>query len=378
MSQTKIAIVYDWIDKWGGVERVLLALHELFPSAPFYTSYYDHQKAKWAQDFDIKTSFIQRLPRFIQSSRVLSLPLYPYAFESFNFERYDLVISVTSSFAKGVITRPETKHICYLLTPTRFLWSHSGDYGKLGRLGILGRLGEGYKKKMREWDYVAAQRPDKIISISQTVAERCTHYYRRDSEVIYPPFDEQYWLTVNSKVKEQGFDSEWKDKDYFLIVSRLEKYKKVDLVIKTFEKFVDKHLIIVGSGSEEQKLKNNSPQNVTFLHHVSDEELISLYSHAQALIMPQEEDFGYVSVESQFLGTPVIAYRKGGATETVTEGETGVFFDEQSTESLGGALERFAAISYNLRTKSKEEGPKNVQKYSKEKFRERFLKACNI
>lgn len=161
MVAEKVAIVYDWVDKWGGVERVLLALHELFPKAPLFTSYIDQKGALWARNFDVHTSFIQSLPTFIKSHRALSLPFYPYAFESINFNEYDLVISVTSSFAKGIITRPETKHITYLLTPTRFLWTHCQEYGVKG----MNLLGELYRKRLREWDYIVAQRPDTIISL---------------------------------------------------------------------------------------------------------------------------------------------------------------------------------------------------------------------
>ena len=194
----RIAIVYDWIDKWGGVERVLLTLHKMFPEAVFYTSYFDSVKAGWAKDLKIKTSFIQKLPDFIKKSRIASLPFYPFAFESFNFNEFDLVISVTSSFAKSIITQPKTKHVCYLLTPTRFLWSHKKDYLN-NRL--VSYLVHGYLEKTKKWDYVAAQRPDKIISISQAVADRCLKYYKRRSEVIYPPFNIDYWREIKSKIK---------------------------------------------------------------------------------------------------------------------------------------------------------------------------------
>lgn len=174
-TDRKIAIVYDWIDKWGGVERVLLTLHKIFPEAVFYTSYFDPENAGWAKDLKIKTSFIQSLPGFIKNSRIASLPFYPFAFESFNFNEYDLVISVTSSFAKSIITQPKTKHICYLLTPTRFLWSHQKDYFKKNIINNY------YLKKLKDWDFVTTRRPDKIISISQTVAKRCLKYYHRQT-----------------------------------------------------------------------------------------------------------------------------------------------------------------------------------------------------
>ncbi len=223
----KIAIVYDWIDKWGGVERVLLTLHEMFPQAVFYSSYYSPQKAGWAKDLKIKTSFIQKFPRFVRENRTVSFPFYPYAFESFNFNNYDLVISVTSSFAKSVITKPRTFHICYLLTPTRYLWMNEDLYIKNN---FTRSVLSGYFQKLKEWDYVAAQRPDKIISISKTVADRCRKFYKRESEVIYPPFDIQYWEKIKYEIlnSKSEINSNFKiiNKKYFLVVSRLEPYKK--------------------------------------------------------------------------------------------------------------------------------------------------------
>ncbi|HEX7542753.1 MAG TPA: glycosyltransferase, partial [Patescibacteria group bacterium] len=301
-SEKKIAIVYDWIDKWGGVERILLILHEMFPEADFYTSYFDSKNASWAKNLKIKTSFLQRFPDFIKKSRILSFPFYPYAFESFDFSDYDLVISVTSSFGKSIITKPGTQHICYLLTPTRYLWSHEKEYFKNK---LLRSLVTGYLDFIKKWDFVSAQRPDKIISISETVKNRCLKYYKRNSEVIYPGFDINYWKNIKdqvSKIKETDQISKiLRNKEYFLLVSRLESYKKVDLTIKVFNK-LNKPLIIVGKGSEENKLKQIADKNIIFLSKLSDIELGTLYSNAQALIMPQEEDFGYVSLEAQFLG----------------------------------------------------------------------------
>ena len=194
----KIAIVYDWIDKWGGVERVLLVLHEMFPKATFFTSVYNPLRAAWAKRLKIKTSFMQGLPGFIKKQRIISTPLYPFAFESFNFNEFDLVISVTSSFAKSIITQPGTLHVCYLLTPARFLWSHEKDYirSPLARF-LLG----GYLDYLKSWDKTSAQRPDKIISISGAVKNRAKKYYGRDSGMIYPPFDTDYWLKIKSEIQ---------------------------------------------------------------------------------------------------------------------------------------------------------------------------------
>ncbi len=370
-SDKKIAIVYDWIDKWGGVERVLLDLHKIFPKAVFYTSYFDKEKASWAKDLKIETSFLQKFPDFIKKSRILSFIFYPFAFESFDFSEYDLVISVTSSFAKSIITKPGTRHICYLLTPTRYLWSHEKDYIKKSyELWV-----RGYVDLLKKWDYVAAQRPDKIISISGTVRTRCQKYYKRDSEVVYPGFDTEYWKNIKEQISKSKVTDQiskiLNNKKYFLLVSRLEQYKKVDLAIKVFNK-LNKKLVIVGEGSQYGKLKQLAGENITFLSTLSDVELGDLYSNAQALIMPQEEDFGYVALESQFFECPVIAYKKGGAKETIIDGKTGIFFTDQTGQSLKRAVERFDRIKYNLKHGTLKFGSENVERFSKKKFTNEF------
>ena len=374
LYQKKIAIVYDWIDKWGGVERVLLNLHEMFPEAVFYTSYFDEIKAEWAKDLNIKTSFLQKFPDFIKKSRILSFIFYPFAFESFDFSGYDLVISITSSFAKSIITKPRTKHICYLLTPTRYLWSHKQDYIKNN---LINYLISGYLDMFKNWDLVVSQRPDKIISISETVRERCKKYYKRDSEVMYPGFDVEYWKGIKSEIRNPKFETNSKFKilnsKFFLVISRLEPYKRVDLAIKVFNR-LNKQLVIIGEGSQEKKLKQIAGKNITFLSKLSDVELGSFYSSAQALIMPQEEDFGYVSLEAQLFGCPVLAYKKGGVLETIIENKTGIFFDNQDERSLSQAIERFNKIEYNLKSEAREIGLSNVEKFSKEKFINKFIK----
>ena len=378
LSNKRIAIVYDWIDKWGGVERVLLTLHALFPEAVFYTSYYDEKGASWAEDLTIKTSFIQKLPQFIKKSRLLSLPLYPYAFESFDLSEYDIVISVTSSFAKGIITRPETLHLCYLLTPTRYLWVYPETYNQ----GWLQIIKNTFAEKLREWDWIAAQRPDKYVSIAHVVSERCKTFYGRHAEVLYPPFDLDYWKNLKAKV-EHGATSVSSsvghilNKEYYLVVSRLETYKKVDMVIKTFNNLPNKQLVIVGKGTELDTLQKIAKGNVTFFNTVTDEDLAILYKHAQALIMPQEEDFGYVALESQSMGTPVIAYPKGGALETVKSEETGLFFSEQTVASLSQALERFELISYNVKHSLDEKREQHLSQFSSDNFQKQFINLIN-
>jgi len=269
----RVALVYDRLNKWGGAERVLLVLHKLFPDAPLYTSVYNKKKASWADVFDIRTSFLQKIPDASSSHEILA-PLMPLAFESFSFDEYDLVISLTSESAKGIITKPHTLHVCYCLTPTRYLWSGYDEYFKNPYLRYLAKPAVSY---LRMWDKVAASRPDRYIAISQEVKRRIKKYYDRDSEVIYPPVE-----FGRSTFSSLGGNP---PAPYFLIVSRLVPYKKIDIAIKVFNK-LKLPLKIVGVGSEEKKLKNMSNNNIEFLGYLTDKELVRYYSDCCALIFP--------------------------------------------------------------------------------------------
>lgn len=331
----KVALVYDRVNKWGGAERVLLALHRIFPDAPLYTSVYYPKKAEWAKVFDVRPSFLQKFP-LARSHHELYAALMPLAFESFNFDELDLVISVTSEAAKGIITKPETLHICYCLTPTRYLWSGYEDY--FGNK-ILRFISKPIINYLRIWDKIAAQRPDKIVAISNEVRNRIRRYYGRDSKVIYPPLSlpsTDYSLRPSKKTAVGSSPSE----GYFLIVSRLVPYKKIDLAVKVFNK-LNLPLKIVGTGSEEGKLKLIANENIEFLGYLTDEELVKYYKECRALIFPGKEDFGLTILEAQSFGKPVIAFRGGGALETIVENKTGIFFDLSSQKSLEGALRKF-------------------------------------
>jgi len=303
----------------------------------------------------INTSFIQNLPSFIKNNRILSFPLYPYAFESFDFSQYDLVISITSSFAKGIITKPGTRHICILLSPTRYLWQDENKYIN----PIFRALLKPYIDSIKEWDKIVANRPDEIYSISKTVAGRCKKYYSIESKVLYPPFDMEYWEKFgNSKVVIPG-------KKYYLIVSRLEPYKKIDIAIKAFNK-LGINLLIVGNGTQKNYLKSISAKNIDFIDEcINDEDLSAIYQNAQGLIIPQEEDYGYVSLEAQIFNCPVIAYKKGGVTETAIENKTAIFFEDQTSYSIIKAIEKHIKINYTL----KQNFDKNhLEKFSKKNF----------
>jgi glycosyltransferase involved in cell wall biosynthesis len=326
---TKIAIVYDRIVKWGGAERLLLDLNKIFPQADLFTSIYKPQSALWAQAFpQVKTSFLNRLPNFLKHHEFLA-PLMPLAFESFDFSDYNLVLSVTSEFAKAIVTPPKTKHICILLTPTRYLWSHQKTYGLKGSL----------LRYFQKYDQVIAHRPDKIIAISHHVAKRCQKYYGLKPRIIYPP------ASVLKNPKNTIYDIPYTK--YYLVVSRLVKYKKVDLAIKACQK-LKRNLVIVGAGHQQKYLRSiANPQSITFYQNISDQKLAYLYQHCQALLMPQEEDLGLVALEAQSFGKPVITYSYSGATELIKFNQTGFIFKTQSVSALIQIIKRLEKTTVN-------------------------------
>ena len=359
MKNLKIALVYDWLDSWGGAERVLLLLHKIFPTAPLYTSIYNSKKASWAKTFQIKTSFLQKIPPSQKKHRCYT-PFFPIAFESFNFDQYNLVISISSFAAKGIITKPHTGHICYLLTPTRFLWSGQKDYFNDN---LQKKLSGPILRYLKKWDKIAAQRPDQIIAISKNVAQRCQKYYQRKiDQIIYPPVDTKKFYTKGRGSWKKGFRS------FFLLVSRLEPYKKTDLAIKAFND-LDWNLKIIGQGTQLSKLKKMAKSNIEFLGHLTDKQLLSYYQTCRGVICPQEEDFGLVPLEAQACGRPVIAYGKGGAKETIIKDKTGVFFSPQNKKALIKTLLKFNDNNYD-----KNNCRKNAEKFGEKKFIEAWKK----
>jgi glycosyltransferase involved in cell wall biosynthesis len=358
-KRKKVALVYDRVNKWGGAERVLLVLHEMFPRAPLYTSVYDKKGAGWARVFPkIYTSFLQKIP-FAKSNHEVFAPLMPWAFESFNFYGYDLVISVTSEAAKGIRVGPGTLHLCYCLTPTRYLWSHHDEYFKgVSFKGVAGPM----ITYLRKWDKIASQRPDAVIAISTEVQKRIKKYYKRKSEIIFPP------VTVTSLYNDVTVNTV--SKKHYLVVSRLVKYKRIDLAVKVFNK-LGLPLVVVGDGREKKNLKRLAKSNIEFVGRVSERRLRSYYVNAKALIMPQEEDFGIVSVEAQAYGVPVIAFGKGGVLDTVVPGKTGMFFEKQTQESLSKAIVDFDNSSY--RSFKKPVIKRHAKKFSKNKFKNKLF-----
>ena len=326
-NRPRVAIACSWLNQYGGAERVLETLHEMYPEAPIYTSMYEPRAMpECYKTWDIRTSFLQRLP-LSRSKHQLFLSLYPLAFEQFDLGDYDVVINNSSAFSYGVITRPETRHICYCLTPARFLWNYH-DYARRESLGRGARLALApLLTSLRQWDVQAARRVDDFIAISSLVKARIAKYYGRESTIIYPSVDTGRFAPAADD--EIG--------DYFLVVSRLVPYKRIDLAIEACNK-LGLPLKIVGGGRDREALRRLAGPTVEFLGRVSDAEIKQLYARCRAFIFPGEEDFGLTPLEAQASGRPVIAYGAGGALETIIEGQTGVFFREPTVDSLVEAL----------------------------------------
>lgn len=348
----KIALAHDYLNQLGGAERVLFVFHEIYPEAPVYTLIHDRKRARGVFDkLDIKTSFLQKLPGGLSRMRWY-LPWMPAGFESLDLTGYDVVLSDASAFAKGAIVGSSSLHICYCHTPTRYLWSDTHQYIEELKQGrIVKKILPLILNKLRTWDYQAAQRVDYFIANSKNIQRRIKKYYGRESEVIYPPVDVE-----NFKIADELGN-------YYLIGGRLVFYKRFDLAVRAFNKLGIK-LKIFGTGPEEEKLREMAKDNTEFLGQVSDQEKAELYSRAIAFIHPHEEDFGITAVESMAAGRPVIALKKGGALETVVNGETGVFFEEQEWESLADAVIRFEPGEFDSQ-KIRE----HAMKFGKERFK---------
>jgi glycosyltransferase involved in cell wall biosynthesis len=323
------ALVHDWLNQIGGAENVLECLVSMFPGAPVHTSIYAPKLMPAGyRTWDIRTSYMQRIPG-VTTHHQSFLPLYPLAFEQFDLAEYELVISNKSAFCHGVITPPETLHICYCLTPTRFLWMYDAYRQREG----LGRLADSVLRPMlaglRQWDRLAADRVDHFIAISRAVQARIHTYYRRESTIIHPPVDVQRFLPSRRKPGQ-----------YYLAGGRLIPYKRVDLAVEAFNR-LGLPLVIYGDGRDRDALQAKAASNITFLGRVSWEHLVDLYQHCRAFIFPGLEDFGIAPLEAQAAGRPVIAYAGGGVLDTVVDGQTGALFHQQTFEALVAAVRAF-------------------------------------
>ncbi len=332
----KIALVHDWLNQVGGAENVLVALKELFPDAPLFTSIYDAERMPAVmRGWDIHTSALDRIPGVYRNHQV-ALPLYPFVWEQFDFSGFDVVLSNKSGFCHGIITPPQTLHLCYCLTPTRYLWHTESYLQREGVGGLRRALLPPMLTALRLWDQVAAQRVDRYAAISRAVQGRIAKFYRADSTVIYPPVDTHRFAPRETQ-------------DYFFIVSRLIPYKRIDLAVEAFSR-LGLPLVIAGDGRDRAALEASAAPNVRFLGRVSDEELSRWMGGARAFLFPGEEDFGIAPLEAASAGVPVIAFKAGGALDTVIEGETGLFFDEQRAESLMDAVRRFETMRFDKET----------------------------
>jgi len=326
----RIAIVHDFLTSYGGAERVLQGICKLYPDAPVYTLLADSDlTSKYFGEVRVRTSWLAKLPAFLRKRPKLLILLFPAAIESFDLREYDLVISSSGAWSKGLVTRLHTKHVAYLHSPMRFAWdkhkSYLEDLGLTLHFRILGHFALSY---LRVWDFQAADRPDLLIANSQFTQERIAKYYRRSSTVIYPG------------IRVPQISNYQETRGYFLVVSRLTKAKKIDVAIEAMNK-LGLPLVVVGTGPEKEVLERLAGRTITFKGAVSDTELQDLYGGARALIIPSEEDFGMVAVEALAVGTPVISSARGGVREIVVDQVHGLFFNTFMPEILAEAILRF-------------------------------------
>ncbi|MBI2444744.1 MAG: glycosyltransferase [Candidatus Magasanikbacteria bacterium] len=330
----RIALVHDYLAQDGGAERVLWALHELYPEAPIFVLFHDREKITGFPEPNIRESFLARFP-WIRSHFQWYLTLMPYATERHELRDFDVVISSASSFAKGVVTPPHSLHLSYCHTPTRWLWFDARQYlSDLPYNPLVKAVLPLLMHRLRTWDQLAANRVDHFIANSVTVQRRIWKYYRRESEVIYPPVD----LSPYSAAEAPG--------EYFVAGGRLVPYKRLDLAVRVFNR-LRWPLKIFGTGPELARLQEIAKPNVQFLGRITESAKAELLAGARAFIHPQLEDFGITPIEAMAAGRPVIAYAEGGATETVVPGITGLFFPRQSWESLLHAVLHFDTAIWN-------------------------------
>lgn len=351
----RVALVHDYLVQDGGAERTLLALHELYPRAPIFTLFHDPSRTHAGfRDADIRASWLNKLP-FAKKHYTWYLPLMAQAIEEFDLQKYDLIISSSSSFAKGAIAAPKALHICYLHTPTRYLWQERNGYiNEQPVPTLVKRLLPAYLHRLRQWDFQAATRPDHLLTNSLISQARIKRYYARHSLVLPPPVDIKQ-IPLSTKLG-----------TYWLTGGRLVAYKRFDLVVQAFAK-LNMPLKIFGEGPELEKLKKMAGPKTQFLGHVNEEAKKELFREAIAFLHPQIEDFGITAVEAMAAGRPVIAFGEGGATETVLDGITGQFFEVQTWEDIGNAAIRFDPSQYQPHRIRE-----HAEQFSQETFKQRF------
>ena len=352
----RVALVHDWLNGMRGGEKVLELLCELYPEAEIFTLFYEQDNVSpIIASKLVNVSPLQRFPWARKAYRCY-LPLYPWAIERFRLQGFDLVISTSHCAAKGIRVPPPARHVCYCLTPMRYIWDLFDVYFPRGGPRPLSSLAMRLLvKRLRRWDVETAQRVDFFIAISEHIAKRISRYYGRSASVINPPVDTEFFTPGGVKKSSQ-----------YLLVSALVPYKRIDLAIAAFNG-VGLPLAIVGEGPEARRLRAIAKGNITFLGWVANEQLRQLYRESQAIIFPGEEDFGLVPVEAQACGTPVIAYKKGGVLESVVDGVTGCFFEQQTAGAIRKAVEQLDTTRYETTALRK-----NAERFSKQRCAEQL------
>ncbi len=357
----KIAIVHDWIASYTGAEKCLESFLNIWPEADLFllvNLYENDEKFKIFNERNPQTSFLQRSNLMRKNYRKL-LFLFPYAVESFDLSKYDLVISSSWAVAKGALTSSRQLHICYCHTPIRYAWDLSFQYLKEAGLtkGLIGIVTKSILHYIRLWDVSTSNRVDYFISNSNNISARIKKIYRRESEVIYPPVETSFYTTD----KDKG--------DYFITVSRFVPYKKIDIIIEAFAEMPEKKLIVIGEGPDESKLKARLSKNIKILNFQSRDNLRTYLQKAKAFVFAAEEDFGIILIEALSCGTPVIAYNRGGAAETIEHGRTGILFEKQDKESIINAVNLFQSGKFNF---DPADLNNEARKYSREIFEEKI------
>jgi len=354
----RVALVHDWFTVYAGAERVVEQVLRVLPQADVcaLVDFLEGEARGFLQGKSVRVSFIQGLPKARQHYRAY-LPLMPLAIEQFDLRGYDLVISSSHAVAKGIITGPDQLHICMCYSPMRYAWDLQHQYLKESGLerGVKSWLARLLLHYLRLWDSRTANGVDVFIAISRYIARRILKVYRREAEVIYPPVDVEAFTLRQDK------------EDFYLTASRMVPYKRIDLIVEAFSQMPNKRLVVIGDGPEMPKVRAKAGPNVTLLGYQPFEVLRDYMQRAKAFVFAAEEDFGIAPVEAQACGTPVIAFGKGGAAETVVAGETGVFFQDQNVSSLIKAIEEFEKLRFDpLRVR------KNAERFSSERFRREF------
>ncbi len=363
IKDKKVALVHDFLVSFGGAERVLQELSEMFPEAPIFTLFFDEKKAQEIlPDRKVQASFLQKFPKFLKKRYRFLTPFFPVAVETMDFREYDLVISSSGAWTKGIVTKLNTIHVSYIHSPMRFVWDYNEKYleDEKKRKGIIARCFLSY---LRIWDKMAAERPDYLLANSIYTQKRIKKYYRRNSHLVYPP--------VSLGEGSENFSG--KNKDYFLTVSRLSPYKNIDKIVKAFNK-LELPLVVIGEGRQKKYLETIANKNIKILGWQPDEKLEKYYQGARAFVFSSLDDFGIAPSEALRFGVPIIALRAGGALEIVKEEKTGEFFDAATPEVIADGVRRFMEneINYDSRTMIEDS-----RKFGSKKFRENVEEFLN-